>query len=165
MLCIDMGQHDYLFRTPLSITVPPGKTSEWVEVGHLMDTLNHGSWKIRSAAATAPPPPPGNETLCKIETLKGKYCLPGVNLSSWLSGFAMYVPSVPKFHMALERHSLRHVRRIQALSGQLPQQSSGHVTSAVELQVNSAVDKLTGIVQGNRKFLFPLCMPALRVSS
>ena len=48
------------------ITVPPGKTTGWLEVGGLMATLNHGSWKVGSAAAGPPPPPPGNETLCKI---------------------------------------------------------------------------------------------------
>jgi hypothetical protein len=63
-----MGQHDYLNKTPSYITVPPGKTTGWVEVGGLMDTLNHGSWKVTCNALHPPPPPPGNETQCIEET-------------------------------------------------------------------------------------------------
>ena len=65
-----MGQHDYLNKTGGYITVPPGKSTDWVEVGGWMDTFNHGSWKVECSALAPPPPPPGNQTLCEIETLK-----------------------------------------------------------------------------------------------
>jgi hypothetical protein len=39
----------------------PGKTTGWVEVGGLMDTFNHGSWKVGCVLAGPPPPPPGND--------------------------------------------------------------------------------------------------------
>ena len=74
-----MGQHDYLNKSSFVdghpaqggyITVPPGKTTGWVEVGGFMDTFNHGSWKVSCNALAPPPPPPGNETLCIEETRK-----------------------------------------------------------------------------------------------
>ena len=68
-----MGQHDYLNKTPAYITVPPGKTTGWVEVGGLMDTLNHGSWKVTCNALNPPPPPPGQQYLeVKVNFCKEK---------------------------------------------------------------------------------------------
>eukprot|EP00039_Didymoeca_costata_P021098 m.343405 g.343405 ORF g.343405 m.343405 type:complete len:1268 (+) comp22801_c0_seq1:126-3929(+) len=62
-----MGQHEYLNGSQKYITVPPGKSTGWVEVGGLMDVFNHGTWKISCDAIAPPPPPPPNETSCIID--------------------------------------------------------------------------------------------------
>lgn len=39
---------------PEVIKVMPGVTTEWIEVGHLLDTLNDGQWTIKAQAAGKP---------------------------------------------------------------------------------------------------------------
>jgi hypothetical protein len=39
------GQHLYLNRT-VEVSVPPMATSDWVDAGAMMDTLNHGTWNF-----------------------------------------------------------------------------------------------------------------------
>jgi hypothetical protein len=39
---------------PLAIKVLPGETTEWIEVGHLLDTLNDGQWAIKTQSAGKP---------------------------------------------------------------------------------------------------------------
>jgi hypothetical protein len=65
-----IGQHDYLNKSTRYVTVAPGKSTGWVEVGGLMDTFNHGSWKVTCGALAPPSPPPPNEALCVNETKK-----------------------------------------------------------------------------------------------
>ena len=39
------GQHLYLNRT-IEIAVPPMTTTDWIDAGAMMDTLNHGTWNF-----------------------------------------------------------------------------------------------------------------------
>lgn len=38
---------------PVSVTVPPGQKSDWVEVGSVLDTLSHGQWNVAVQAKDA----------------------------------------------------------------------------------------------------------------